>query len=70
MLLEPCRSHYSDMVAAMVSDTMATPYSYGYLLRLWLPPTVMATPPSYGYIYGYPLQPSPLVMREFATCIG
>ena len=26
------------------THTMATPYSYGYLLQLWIPPTAMATP--------------------------
>ena len=37
---------------------MATSYSYGYLLELWLPPTAMDTPYSYGYPYsnGYLLQ--------------
>ena len=55
---------------------MATPYSYGYLLQLRIPSTAMDTPYGcgypyiYGYSYGYPLQPSPLVMRKLATCIG
>ena len=31
---------------------MATPYSYGYLLQLWIPLRAMAT----SYSYGYPLQ--------------
>ena len=46
--------------------------SYGFRHRptLCLPPTAMDTSYSYGYSYGYPLQLSPLVMRELATCIG
>ena len=64
MLLEPCRSHYSDMVAAMVSDTlwlppaaMATSYSYGYLLQLWIPPMGVATPTSMATAMVTPYSP-------------